>query len=523
MPKIVIDEIASGYSLSKINDQFNKIESYINDKVLSRDSDGNANAMSEDLDMNSNQILNLPAPTAPTAPVRLGDIPDLVKQTQGANYVGETAPESAFKGMRWYDPSVPTTYVYDTTNGVGSWIEEPVQSLDGDLRTALSAGTADIAGVAAEDVVTHGAIRLQNPSAGNIAGQKHMVVRVLDTDSPTNVHQEPNGRVDQGTVTKYDFMLDPFDLDQANYRLGNIYTKTGEGSGFNGQNGVVVIGAKSEGDHFGVWPSINMGFSDDNSNGVPLKLVYFDTSDTTWRTPMKGAWRTGRNYTSGDFVLANFKLYQASTTGTSGLTKPNHTSGTASDGTIDWLFVRDYAAAAGSIKPTVLIGDRNDMPKFGWSGVRMQFAKDTMTWNGVKHIYANNSNANGVQLGMDTFTDDWKIVCSGGGYTRYSASNNFIQSVGLSYLLTEKTITTGTTIDVRATELVYLNYSGATSITTLTGRPNQKVFIHSANGNATLVHGAGIKLAGGVNKTLSSDDMLCFVFNSGGNIAKQVI
>ena len=128
MPKIVIDEIASGYSLSKINDQFNKIESYINDKVLSRDSDGNANAMSEDLDMNSNQILNLPAPTAPTAPVRLGDIPDLVKQTQGANYVGTTAPESAFEGMRWYDPSVPTTYVYDTTNDVGSWIEEPVQS-----------------------------------------------------------------------------------------------------------------------------------------------------------------------------------------------------------------------------------------------------------------------------------------------------------------------------------------------------------------------------------------------------------
>ncbi len=74
MPKIVIDEIASGYSLSKINDQFNKIETYINDKVLSRDSGGNANAMSEDLDMNSNQILNLPRPINPTDVVRLSDL-----------------------------------------------------------------------------------------------------------------------------------------------------------------------------------------------------------------------------------------------------------------------------------------------------------------------------------------------------------------------------------------------------------------------------------------------------------------
>lgn len=456
-------------------------------------------------------------------------------QNEAGNYIEQPQPLYTSKGGCLYGDypesarqfiSAENAFVFAVYNRIGQ-LEYSSETFASDYvesaELAASNSTQLVGGVEAKDVVTHGAVRLQNPSAGNIAGQKHMVVRVLDADSPTNVHQEPNGHVDQGTVTKYDFMLDPFDIDQVNYRLGNIYTKNGEGAGFNGQNGVVVIGAKAEGDHFGVWPSINLGFSDDNSNGVPLKLVYFDTSDTNWRTPMKGAWRTGRAYTSGDFVLANFKLYQASTTGTSGATKPSHSSGTVSDGAVDWLFVRDYSAAAGSIKPTVLVGDRNDMPKFGWSGVRMQYAKDTMTWNGVKHIYANNSNANGVQLGMDAFTDDWKITCSGGGYTRYSASNNFIQSVGLSYLLTEKTITTGTTIDVRATELVYLNYSGATNITTLTGRPNQKIYIHSSNGNATLVHGSGIKLAGAVNKTLSADDMLCFVFNSGGTIAKQVI
>ena len=85
MPKIVIDEIASGYSLSKINDQFNKIETYINDKVLSRDSDGNSNAMSEPLDMNSNAILNLPYPLSPTQPVRKIDLDNYLKETVGAD------------------------------------------------------------------------------------------------------------------------------------------------------------------------------------------------------------------------------------------------------------------------------------------------------------------------------------------------------------------------------------------------------------------------------------------------------
>jgi len=85
MPKIVIDEIASGYSLSKINDQFNKIESYINDKVLSRDSDGNSNAMSEPLDMNSNAILNLPAPSSQTSPLRKIDLDNYFAETIGAD------------------------------------------------------------------------------------------------------------------------------------------------------------------------------------------------------------------------------------------------------------------------------------------------------------------------------------------------------------------------------------------------------------------------------------------------------
>lgn len=123
-------------SLGALNAELEKIETALDSKVSTEAS--GPRVMHADLDMNSNDILNLPAPSTPTSPVRVQDIPDLVEQATGANYVGTTPPEAAFKGMRWYDPSVPTTYVYDTTNGVGSWIEEPVQSLDGDLRTELN-------------------------------------------------------------------------------------------------------------------------------------------------------------------------------------------------------------------------------------------------------------------------------------------------------------------------------------------------------------------------------------------------
>ena len=77
MTKIVLDTVSSGYNLGKINANFEKIEDQLNDKVLYRDNTSTPNEPNEleqDLDLNSNRILNLPVPTSPTEPLRLGDI-----------------------------------------------------------------------------------------------------------------------------------------------------------------------------------------------------------------------------------------------------------------------------------------------------------------------------------------------------------------------------------------------------------------------------------------------------------------
>ena len=59
MSKIDLDPITSGYNLSKINFNFQKIEDELNSKVLYRDSPaGEPNSMSSNLDMNSRSILN---------------------------------------------------------------------------------------------------------------------------------------------------------------------------------------------------------------------------------------------------------------------------------------------------------------------------------------------------------------------------------------------------------------------------------------------------------------------------------
>lgn len=57
MTDIVLTPITSGYQLSKINDNFEKIEDELNSDVLH--TSGGGNVMHQDLDMNGNNLLNV--------------------------------------------------------------------------------------------------------------------------------------------------------------------------------------------------------------------------------------------------------------------------------------------------------------------------------------------------------------------------------------------------------------------------------------------------------------------------------
>ena len=59
MAKLNLSDVASGYNRQRINQNFQDIETELNDKVLYRNNPtGEPNQMENDLDMNSNDILN---------------------------------------------------------------------------------------------------------------------------------------------------------------------------------------------------------------------------------------------------------------------------------------------------------------------------------------------------------------------------------------------------------------------------------------------------------------------------------
>ncbi len=50
-------------------------------------------------------------------------------------------------------------------------------------------------------------------------------------------------------------------------------------------------------------------------------------------------WKTGTGYTTGDYVRSEGKEYKAATTATSGTSIPAHTSGTVTDGGVEWEYI----------------------------------------------------------------------------------------------------------------------------------------------------------------------------------------
>lgn len=75
MPKIVMSDVRGGYNLSAIEENFDKIATELNDKVLYRNNPPlESNTVHNDVDMNGNRIYNLPAPNSPSEPARLQDL-----------------------------------------------------------------------------------------------------------------------------------------------------------------------------------------------------------------------------------------------------------------------------------------------------------------------------------------------------------------------------------------------------------------------------------------------------------------
>ena len=95
---------------------------------------------------------------------------------------------------------------------------------------------------------------------------------------------------------------------------------------------------------------------------------------------------------------------------------------------------------------------------------------------------------------------------------------------GLAHLCSQKSDTSGSVgVDVSASEIVTVAPPSANNCYIIYGRFKlSKVFIQAGNNNTTLQHNANIVLIGGVNKTLTTGQILQFIMNGGGTVAYQV-
>jgi microcystin-dependent protein len=133
MAKIELDNIASGYNLSKVNANFQKIEDELNNKVLYRDVvEGEPNQLEVDVDMNGNRILNLPNPSLLQEPVTLGFLDSFYANAEAAAQQAEDALAAVLAAISGGVPINTTELVTEKFSGNASQtvftITEPIVS-----------------------------------------------------------------------------------------------------------------------------------------------------------------------------------------------------------------------------------------------------------------------------------------------------------------------------------------------------------------------------------------------------------
>lgn len=118
MAKIALSDVVGGYNLAAINDNFTKIQTELNDKILYRVNPGfEPNSLSTNIDANGFRILNLPAPVNNNEPVRLIDL-----QNATGTGASVTVTWSNVTGKPSTFPPDSHTHIIDNVTGLASAI-----------------------------------------------------------------------------------------------------------------------------------------------------------------------------------------------------------------------------------------------------------------------------------------------------------------------------------------------------------------------------------------------------------------
>lgn len=253
---IDLDTVTSGYNLQKINSNFQKVETYINDKLLARAATGVAGEamMGRDLDMNSHAILNAAVTDDPSSLVTKEYVDGLNARTlrfpgpisQSAMAIGSYL--NALQGYNNVGTPVPIFSYTDTA--------------DLAIKLAGTNGASYVGGLPSITPEMYGAI------GDGIANDTAAVQAAIDAAKATGQYRvEGKGRYRIFSPIKMDNLGQGFRLDLQDVIADASFPAT---SDWKTANGMFEFGGESNGSMVGV--ETRIGFASGNNVATLFKL-----------------------------------------------------------------------------------------------------------------------------------------------------------------------------------------------------------------------------------------------------------
>ena len=120
-----LDPVLSGYNLSVINDNFQKIDS-VWDEKLDRLVSTQSNQMEQELDLNSNKLINVGNGFADSDGINVGQAKELITGSgiSGGSVISETPPSIAVNGQRWTRCADMVSFIWYADEDGGQWVED---------------------------------------------------------------------------------------------------------------------------------------------------------------------------------------------------------------------------------------------------------------------------------------------------------------------------------------------------------------------------------------------------------------
>ena len=322
--------------------------------------------------------------------------------------------------------------------------------------------------------------------------------------------KDPYPQSSDGTGTYNTLKIGWEDLEEQ-LRLGTDhygdFGLTLQKEGYNGF-GAARFNTKENGDFTGDWPSMEFTFQNNSPTYKAMTIallkpiVNADASGLGYNYGGrdKAFWYAGRATTAGQYVLVNYNVYKATTTGTTGATKPVHTSGTVSDGGISWQWIENVAPNVTGVnwRPTVIFGATDDFPVVPFNDAAVHFAERSIVYpqqgfdfiNGAKDaimgsIEALSQTTKGLKFIADTATDKYVSVSD----SRFKLNNVPLIPTILSKPSGDATfaVTTG--------DIIAFNDATATNFQQFTGGISGQVIIVNFNtANTTLIESSVLRL-----------------------------